>query len=142
MVSWAKENAAASGLENAPIRWIIDDCAKFVEREIRRSRRYDAIIMDPPSYGRGPSGEVWKLEENLYPFVELVSGVLSDNPLFVILNSYTTGLAPSVLTYVMESIITKKFGGHTVSDELGLPVSESGLSLPCGAAGRWMADRS
>jgi 23S rRNA (cytosine1962-C5)-methyltransferase len=142
MVSWAKENAAASGLENAPIRWIIDDCAKFVEREIRRGRRYDAIIMDPPSYGRGPSGEVWKLEENLYPFVELVSGVLSDNPLFVILNSYTTGLAPSVLTYVMESIITKKFGGHTVSDELGLPVSESGLSLPCGAAGRWMADRS
>ena len=98
MVQWAKENARASGLEDLPIRWIVDDCAKFVEREIRRGRRYDAIIMDPPSYGRGPSGEVWKLEENLYPFVELVSGVLSDDPLFVILNSYTTGLGPSVLT--------------------------------------------
>ena len=100
MVQWARENAKSSGLEDAPIRWIVDDCAKFVEREIRRGRRYDAIIMDPPSYGRGPTGEVWKLEENLYPFVELVSGVLSDQPLFLILNSYTTGLAPSVLTYI------------------------------------------
>ena len=100
MVQWARENARASGLEEAPIRWIVDDCAKFVEREIRRGRRYDAIIMDPPSYGRGPTGEVWKLEENLFPFVELVSGVLSDDPLFVILNSYTTGLAPSVVTYI------------------------------------------
>ena len=139
MVNWAKDNARSSGLEDKPIRWIVDDCAKFVEREIRRGRKYDAIIMDPPSYGRGPSGEVWKLEENLYPFVELVSGVLSDDPLFVIINSYTTGLAPSVLTYIMESIFTKKFGGHTVSDELGLPVTCSGLALPCGATGRWTA---
>ena len=115
----------------------VDDCAKFVEREIRRGRKYDAIIMDPPSYGRGPSGEVWRLEENLYPFVELVSGVLSEEPLFIILNSYTTGLAPSVLTYILETLISKKFGGHTVSDELGLPVTESGLVLPCGATGRW-----
>ena len=140
MVNWARDNARASGLEDRPIRWIIDDCAKFVEREIRRGRRYDAIIMDPPSYGRGPSGEVWKLEENLWPFVELVSGVLSDKPLFVLINSYTTGLAPSVLTYIMESIFTKRYGGHTVSDELGLPVSVSGLALPCGATGRWTAN--
>lgn len=141
MVSWAKENARSSGLEDAPIRWIIDDCGKFVEREIRRGRRYDAIIMDPPSYGRGPSGEIWKLEENLYPFVELVAGVLSSNPLFVLINSYTTGLAPSVLTYILETIITKHHGGHTDSQELGLPVTETGLVLPCGATGRWMADR-
>ena len=137
MVQWAKENAKASGLEDRPIRWIVDDCAKFVEREIRRGRKYDAIIMDPPSYGRGPSGEVWKLEENLYPFVELVSGVLSGDPLFVILNSYTTGLAPSVLTYILQTVVGGKFGGRTVSDELGLPVTATGLALPCGAAGRW-----
>lgn len=141
MVQWAKENAAASGLSDSPIRWIVDDCAKFVEREIRRGRRYDAIIMDPPSYGRGPSGEIWKLEENLYPFVELVSRVLSDNPLFVILNSYTTGLAPSVLTYILQTVIGGKYGGHTISDELGLPVTESGLALPCGATGRWVSGR-
>ena len=137
MVQWARENAKASGLEDKPIRWIVDDCGKFVEREIRRGRKYDAIIMDPPSYGRGPSGEVWKLEENLYPFVELVSGVLSDDPLFVILNSYTTGLAPSVLTYILQTVIGGKFGGHTLSDELGLPVTQTGLVLPCGATGRW-----
>ena len=137
MVAWARENARLSGLGEAPIRWIVDDCAKFVEREIRRGRRYDAIIMDPPSYGRGPTGEVWKLEDNLYPFVELVAGVLSDDPLFVILNSYTTGLAPSVATYILETIVSKRFGGHTQADELGLPVTESGLFLPCGATGRW-----
>ncbi len=140
MVQWARENAKSSGLEQAPIRWIVDDCAKFVEREIRRGRRYDAVIMDPPSYGRGPTGEVWKLEENLYPFVELVSGVLSQRPLFVLLSSYTTGLAPSVLTYILQSVLSGKFGGHTVSGELGLPVTASGLILPCGAAGRWQAD--
>ena len=132
-----RSNARASGLEDAPIRWIVDDCAKFVEREIRRGRRYDAIIMDPPSYGRGPSGEIWKLEDNLYPFVALVSGVLSDTPLFVIINSYTTGLAPSVLTYLMETLFSKKYGGATASDELGLPAAQSGLILPCGASGRW-----
>lgn len=137
MVSWAKENAAASGLDKAPIRWIVDDCAKFVEREIRRGKRYDAIIMDPPSYGRGPGGETWKLEENLWDFVCLCGEALSDNPLFVIINSYTTGLSPSVLTYISESVFTKKFGGKSESRELGLPVSESGLILPCGASCRW-----
>ena len=138
MVQWARENAKSSGLEQAPIRWIVDDCAKFVEREIRRGRRYDAVIMDPPSYGRGPTGEVWKLEEDLYPFVELVAGVLSDRPLFVILNSYTTGLAPGVLTYILETLVSRRFGGHAEAQELGLPVTQSGLILPCGAAGRWV----
>ena len=141
MVAWAKENARLSHLSDAPVRWIVDDCAKFVEREIRRGRRYDALIMDPPSYGRGPSGEVWKLEENLYPFLELVVKVLSDQPLFVIINSYTTGLAPSVLGYLLDTLVTKKYGGHTECQELGLPVTASGLALPCGATGRWMADR-
>ena len=137
MVAWARENARLSGLGEAPIRWIVDDCGKFVEREIRRGHRYDAVIMDPPSYGRGPGGEVWKLETNLWPFVELVSGVLSDDPLFVIINSYTTGLSPSVLTYLSESIFTRRFGGRSESQELGLPVAASGLVLPCGAACRW-----
>ena len=137
MVAWARENAASIGLSEAPIRWIIDDCAKFVEREIKRGKRYDAVIMDPPSYGRGPSGEIWKLEKDLYPFLQLVSGVLSENPLFFIINSYTTGLAPSVLTYLLDSTVTSRFGGHSESDELGLPVTDSGLVLPCGAAGRW-----
>ena len=140
MVAWARENARLSGLEQAPIRWIVDDCAKFVEREIRRGRRYDALIMDPPSYGRGPSGEVWKLERDLWPFVELASKVLSDNPLFVIINSYTTGLAPSVVGYILDSIVTRRYGGGTACDELGLPVTASGLALPCGAAGRWMGE--
>jgi len=139
MVSWAKENAKSSGLEAKPIRWIVDDCAKFVEREIRRGKRYDAVIMDPPSYGRGPSGEVWKLEENLFPFVELVTNILSDNPLFFIINSYTTGLAPSVLAYLLETLVSKRHGGHTESGELGLPVTDTGLVLPAGAAGRWNA---
>jgi len=138
MVQWARENAASSGVADKPIRWIVDDCVKFVEREIRRGRRYDAIIMDPPSYGRGPSGEIWKLEENLWPFLELVSGVVSDDPLFIIINSYTTGLSPSVLTYMSESIFSKRFGGHSEARELGLPVRDSGLVLPCGAACRWI----
>ncbi|MBR7082066.1 MAG: class I SAM-dependent methyltransferase [Oscillospiraceae bacterium] len=137
MVAWAKENAKASGLEESPIRWIVDDCAKFVEREIRRGRRYDAIIMDPPSYGRGPSGETWKLEDSLYPFVELCAGVLSDEPLFVIINSYTTGLSASTLTYIAETVFTRRFGGRSESAELGLRVSSNGLVLPCGAACRW-----
>ncbi len=137
MVAWARENAKSSGLEDRPIRWIVDDCAKFVEREIKRGRRYDAIIMDPPSYGRGPSGEIWKLEKDLYPFLQLVSGVLSDDPLFMIVNSYTTGLAPSVVGYLLNTIVSGKYGGHAVCDELGLPVRDSGLVLPCGATGRW-----
>lgn len=139
MVAWAKENAAASGVIDKPVRWIVDDCAQFVAREIRRGHTYDAIIMDPPSYGRGPGGEVWKLEENLWGFVELCAQVLSDHPAFVIINSYTTGLSPSVLTYVCESIFTKKFGGASESRELGLPVKDSGLVLPCGATCRWEA---
>ena len=137
MVAWAKENAASSGVADRPVRWIVDDCARFVEREIRRGRRYDAIIMDPPSYGRGPGGEVWKLEDDLWDFVSLTAGVLSDDPLFVIINSYTTGLSPSVLTYIAESIFTRRFGGRAESRELGLPVTATGLCLPCGAACRW-----
>ena len=137
MVAWARENAKASGLAEAPIRWIVDDCAKFVELEIKRGRRYDAIIMDPPSYGRGPSGEIWKLEKDLYPFLELVMGVLSEDPLFVLINSYTTGLAPSVLGYLLGTLVSKKYGGQIACDELGLPVTASGLNLPCGSTGRW-----
>ena len=139
MVAWAKENAQSSGVHDRPIRWIVDDCGKFVERELRRGRTYDAVIMDPPSYGRGPSGEIWKLEENLWPFMELVTRILSDKPLFFLINSYTTGLAPSVLTYILETLVTRKHGGHTESQELGLPVTNSGLFLPCGASGRWQA---
>ena len=137
MVAWAKENASLSGVADRNVRWIVDDCGKFVEREIRRGRRYDAIIMDPPSYGRGPGGEVWKLEENLWDFVSLCAGVLSDDPLFVLINSYTTGLSPSVLSYVTESIFTRKYGGRSESRELALPVTDSGLYLPCGATCRW-----
>ena len=140
MVAWAKENARLSGLADAPIRWIVDDCAKFVEREIRRGKTYDAIIMDPPSYGRGPSGEVWKLEDNLYPFVKLCMQVLSDKPLFVIINSYTTGLAPSVLGYILHLLACQRFGGRVMWDELGLPCTESGMALPCGATGRWLSE--
>lgn len=137
MVTWAKDNAAASGIADRPIRWIVDDCAKFVEREVRRGRRYDALIMDPPSYGRGPSGEVWKLEDNLWSFVELCASVLSDDPLFVLINAYTTGLAPASLTYIASSIFAKRFGGRAESQELGLPVESSGLALPCGVSCRW-----
>ena len=140
MVGWAKENARSSGLESASIRWIVDDCVKFVEREIRRGNHYDAIIMDPPSYGRGPKGEIWKIEDSIYPFVKLCSQLLSDTPLFFLINSYTTGLAPSVLSYMISTEITSKFGGNVQSDEVGLPVKSSGLILPCGASGRWSAD--
>jgi 23S rRNA (cytosine1962-C5)-methyltransferase len=139
MVSWARENAQISGLDKAPIRWIVDDCVKFVEREVRRGRRYDALILDPPSYGRGPSGEIWKLEERLYPLLKLCVQVLSDQPLFIILNSYTTGLAPAVLGYLLNTLLVPRFGGKVESQELGLPVSESGLAFPCGATGRWVA---
>lgn len=137
MVGWAKENAVVSGLENAPIRWLVDDCVKFVEREIRRGNKYDGIIMDPPSYGRGPKGEIWKIEESIYPFVELCTNILADDALFFLINSYTTGLQPAVLSYMLNTLITKKFGGHVEADEIGLPVSSNGLVLPCGASGRW-----
>ena len=136
MVSWAKENAVSSGLKDAPIRWIVDDCVKFVEREIRRGNHYDAIIMDPPSYGRGPKGEIWKIEDAIHPLIKLCSQLLSDNPLFFLVNSYTTGLAPAVLTYMLATEL-KEFHGHVESQEIGLPVTESGLVLPCGASGRW-----
>ncbi len=129
MVGWAKENAAASGLGDAPIRWLVDDCTKFVEREIRRGNHYDGIIMDPPSYGRGPKGEIWKIEESIHPFIRLPQ-LLSDQPLFFLVNSYTTGLAPAVLTYMIATEL-KKYGGHVESEEIGLPVTESGLVLPC-----------
>jgi len=139
MVQWARENAKSSGLEDAPIRWIVDDCGKFVERELRRGHTYDALIMDPPSYGRGPSGEVWKLESDLWPFLVRAVRLLSERPVFVLINSYTTGLAPSVLTYLLETLVAKRYGGHTDSQELGLPVTQTGLFLPCGASGRWWA---
>lgn len=140
MVGWAKENAKASGLSDAPIRWLVDDCVKFVEREIRRGNKYDGIIMDPPSYGRGPKGEIWKIEDSIYAFISLCTQILSEDALFFLINSYTTGLAPSVLTYMISTEITGKFGGKTVSDEIGLPVSSTGLILPCGASGRWSRD--
>ena len=139
MVSWAKENAAASGLADAPIRWLVDDCTKFVEREIRRGNHYDGIIMDPPSYGRGPKGEIWKIEENIFPFVELTAKLLSDKPLFFLINSYTTGLQPAVLSYMLNLTVKKKFCGKVSAEEIGLPVSNTGLVLPCGASGRWQA---
>lgn len=137
MVTWAKENAVSSGLGDAPIRWLVDDCVKFVERELRRGNRYDGIIMDPPSYGRGPKGEIWKLEEKIHPFIELTSKLLSDNPLFYLVNSYTTGLAPAVLSYMISTEVVAKHGGKVEAQEIGLPVKTSGLVLPCGASGRW-----
>ena len=136
MVNWAKENAKSSGLEAAPIRWLVDDCMKFVEREIRRGNHYDGIIMDPPSYGRGPKGEIWKIEDSIYDFIRLCTQILSDDPLFFLVNSYTTGLAPAVLTYMLSTEL-KRFGGHVDSQEIGLPVTKTGLVLPCGASGRW-----
>lgn len=134
MTAWAKENAAASGLADLPQRWIVDDCAKFVAREKRRGSFYDAIIMDPPSYGRGPGGEVWRLEEQIYDLVGSVAGVLTEDPLFFIINSYTTGLSPSVMKYILASHLGQKWSDAELSaDEIGLPVSQSGLALPCGA---------
>lgn len=137
MVQWAKENAVASGVADRKVRWIVDDCVKFVQREIRRGNKYDIIIMDPPSYGRGPSGEIWKLENEVYSFVELCSQVLSDNPIMVLINSYTTGLSPAVMQYILGALIKPKFGGVAESDEIGLPVTQTGMVLPCGASAIW-----
>ncbi len=137
MVQWAKENAVASGLQDAPIRWLVDDCVKFVEREIRRGNHYDGIIMDPPSYGRGPKGEIWKIEESIFPFIQLVSKLLNEDSRFLLINSYTTGLQPAVLSYMIQTAIVPTFGGFVTSEEIGLPVQEDGLVLPCGASGRW-----
>lgn len=137
MVGWAKENASASGLGDAHIRWLVDDCVKFVERELRRGNHYDGIIMDPPSYGRGPKGEIWKLEENVWPFIELTAQLLSEDALFFLINSYTTGLQPAVLSYMVNTILNGRSGGPAEASEIGLPVRETGLALPCGASCRW-----
>ena len=142
MVQAARENAALSGLSDAPIRWIVDDCKKFVEREIRRGNKYDAIIMDPPSYGRGPGGEVWKLEDSISELVELSVSLLSDDPLFFLINSYTTGLSPSAMGYLLKVTAGRKYGGSIECDEVGLPVTAAGFALPCGSAARWIADQN
>lgn len=137
MVGWAKENAVASGLSEAKIRYLVDDCVKFVEREIRRGNHYDAVIMDPPSYGRGPKGEIWKIEEKIFPLIRLCTQILTEKPLFFLINSYTTGLQPAVLSYMMNLEIQSRFGGRVEADEIGLPVRGGKLVLPCGASGRW-----
>lgn len=137
MVSWAKENAALSGLSEAPIRWLVDDCVKFVEREIRRGNKYDAILLDPPSYGRGPKGEIWKMEDSIFPFLSRLTEILSTDPLFFLINSYTTGLQPAVLAYMLKLTLVRRFGGNVTAEEIGLPVSGRDLVLPCGASGRW-----
>lgn len=138
MVQWAKENAEVSGLSDRPVRWLVDDCIKFVQREKRRGNKYDGIIMDPPSYGRGPGGEVWKLEEQLYPLVELCSEILSNDARFFILNSYTTGLSPAVMEYLLGAVLTPKLGGSVAADEIGLKVTDTGLVLPCGSTALWI----
>ena len=137
MVAWGKENAVSSGLADKPMRWLVDDCVKFVQREQRRGNTYDGILMDPPSYGRGPGGEVWKLEEQVYPLVAECVKLLSDDPLFFLINSYTTGLSPSVMQYVLGTLLPKKIGGTLSADEIGLPVTDSGMVLPCGATAMW-----
>ncbi len=140
MVTWAKENATSSGLSDAPIRWLVDDCRKYVERELRRGNRYDAIIMDPPSYGRGPKGELWKIEESIYPFITLCAELLSDSPLFFLISSYTTGLQAGVLTAMLKLAVASRYGGSCEADELGLKVEGSDLVLPAGASGIWTAE--
>lgn len=137
MVSWAKENAVSSSVADKSVRWIVDDCVKFVQREIRRGNKYDIIIMDPPSYGRGPGGEVWKLEDEIYGFVELCSRLLYSDSIAVLINSYTTGLSPSVMQYILGSVVVPRFGGSVSSSEIGLPVTESKMILPCGASAFW-----
>ena len=139
MVAWARENQQLSGLAEKPIRWIVDDCQKFVEREIRRGSLYDGVIMDPPSYGRGPGGEVWKLEDSVYDLVKLCAGVLTENPLFFAINSYTTGLSPSVMEYILNTTVSRRYAGQgtTFSSEIGLPVKATGCPLPCGSTAVW-----
>lgn len=137
MVAWAKENAKSSGISETSVRWLVDDCMKFVEREIRRGNHYDGIIMDPPSYGRGPKGEIWKIEDAIFPLVQSCTKLLSNNPLFFLINSYTTGLAPSVLSYMLGLTVAPLYGGKITAEEIGLPVKTNGMVLPCGASGRW-----
>ena len=139
MVGWAKENAASSGLADAPIRYFVDDCVKLVESEIRRGNKYDGIIMDPPSYGRGPKGEIWKIEDSVFPFIKETAQLLSDKPLFFLINSYTTGLQPAVLSYMLHTVLDPIHKGTVEAQEIGLPVKSNGLVLPCGASGRWTA---
>jgi len=139
MVQWAKNNVELSGLKSKPVRYITDDVFKFVQREQRRGSKYDAIIMDPPSYGRGPAGEMWKLETSLYPFVESCSEILSEHPLFFLINSYTTGLSSTVLSNILSMTIKKRYGGSIHAGDVGLPVTTSGLILPAGTTGRWEA---
>ena len=142
MTLWAKENAALSGVADRPVRWLVDDCMKFVAREIRRGNTYDIIIMDPPSYGRGPGGEVWKLEDEVYGFVENCTNLLSENALMMLINSYTTGLSPSVMQYILSETAGRKLGGTAFSDEIGLPVSSKpGRVLPCGASAFWISEK-
>ena len=140
IVAQAKENAALSGLSDAPIRYIVDDCKKFAEREIRRGNRYDGIIMDPPSYGRGPGGEVWKLEDSIDALIRLTAQLLSDRPLFFLVNSYTTGLSPLTMSYLLDLNVRSRFGGRLESGELGLRVTQTGGFLPCGASSRWFCE--
>lgn len=137
MTQWAKENAKLSGVDGENVRWIVDDCIKFVQREIRRGNKYDIIILDPPSYGRGPKGEVWHLEDSIYDFVKLVSKLLSDAAIMLLLNSYTTGLSASVMKYILDDVITKEKGGKVEADEIGLPVTSNGRVLPCGSSAIW-----
>ncbi len=139
MVAWGRENAVLSGLSDRPMRWLVDDCGKFIQREKRRENTYDAIIMDPPSYGRGPGGEIWKLEDQIYDFIKECATLLSERPLFVLVNSYTTGLSPSVMQYMLGELLVPHFGGVTSADEIGLPVTQSGMVLPCGATAVWKA---
>ena len=137
MVNYARENAVLSGVADRRVRWLVDDCLKFVQREIRRSNHYDIIIMDPPSYGRGPGGEVWKLEDKIYELVSTCAKVLSDDPLMFLINSYTTGLSPSVMKYILGTVVSPRFGGTVDCDEIGLPTTQTGLCLPCGASAIW-----
>ena len=137
MTGWAKENAKSSGLEEAPIRWLIDDCIKFVERVIRRGNKYQVIIMDPPSYGRGPKGEMWKMEDNIFELIKLTSEILADDAIIYLINMYTTGLSPAVLNYMIAETVIKSHGGSVSSEDIGLPVRDTGLILPCGSTARW-----
>ncbi len=137
MVAWAKENAVSSKVIDGQVRWLVDDCIKFVQREIRRGNKYDIIIMDPPSYGRGPGGEVWKLEDEVYNFVSLCEQLLSDDAIAMLINSYTTGLSPSVMEYILGSVVKPLHGGKVTGDEIGLPVTQTGMVLPCGATAIW-----
>ncbi len=137
MVQWGKENAVSTGVQDRPVRWIVDDCMKFVAREIRRGNKYDIIIMDPPSYGRGPGGEVWKLENEIYSFVDQCKELLYEDSLAVLINSYTAGVSPAVMSYILNTTVAKQYGGNAQADEIGLPVTQTGLVLPCGSTAIW-----